>query len=57
MRKRTTRRTTAPKKYKVVVEQTTEKAGLTWSQAMNVKKNVSKKIGRRKGTKIKMVKY
>ncbi len=57
MRKRTTRRTTAPKKYKVVVEQTTEKAGLTWSQARNVKRSVDKKIGRRKGTKVKMVKY
>ena len=57
MRKAAPKRTAKPKKYKVVVEQTTEKAGLTWSQAMNVKKNVAKNIGRRKGTKIKMVKY
>ena len=51
------KRTAKPKRYKVVVEQTTEKAGLTWTQAVNVKKNVTKDIGRRKGTKIKMVKY
>ena len=51
------KRTEKPKKYKVVVEQTTEKAGLTWGQANKVKAGVMKKIGRRKGTKVKMVKY
>ena len=57
MRKAAPRKRVKPNKYKVVVEQTTEKAGLTWTQAVNVKKNVAKDIGRRKGTKIKMVKY
>lgn len=46
-----------PKKYMIVVETKTEKRGLTWSQAQNVKSNLNRKIGRRKGTVIKVVPY
>ncbi len=48
---------TTPKKYMIVVETTTEKRGLTWQQAQRVKTNLNRKIGRRKGTRIKVVPY
>lgn len=48
---------TTPKKYMIVVEQKTEKRGLTWSQAQGVKSRLNKKIGKRKGTVIKVVPY
>lgn len=48
---------TTPKKYMVVVETSTEKRGLTWDQAQNVKTILNRKMGKRKGTNIKVVPY
>lgn len=48
---------TGTKKYMIVVETKTEKRGLTWDQAQRVKANLNKRMGRRKGTVIKVVPY
>lgn len=52
-----TRYRTKPAKWKVSFETTTEKRGLTWDQAQRVKTNLNRKIGKRKGTRIKVVPY
>lgn len=56
-KRRTPARRNTTKKYMIIVETTTEKRGLTWDQAQRVKTNLNRKIGKRKGTKIKVVPY
>ena len=51
--RKTTRR--RERKYKVRVEQVTESKGLSREQAMKLKCEMNKKVGRRKGVKVKIV--
>lgn len=56
-KRRTPARRNTTKKYMIVVETKTEKRGLTEDQAQRVKANLNKRMGRRKGTVIKVVRY
>ena len=55
MKRKTTRRRASPKKYKVVVETKTESKQMPRSEAIRLKSAMCKKVGRRKGVKVKMV--
>lgn len=54
-RRTTARKGNTTRKYKVVVEQKTESKGMTRDQATKLKSEMNKKVGRRKGVKVKIV--